>query len=86
MEMTADNAIEVMQAATNAQTAIWTAEQELKAAWYTRPPAKADLIMYMDGVVDNLDNVLASNHPRWLAFGLPLPSTPKTEPQCLELA
>jgi hypothetical protein len=78
MEVTAEKAIEVTDAAANAQTAVSTAEQALKAAGYARPAAKTDLLMYMNRVVDNLDNMLASNDPRWLAFGLPLPSTPKT--------
>lgn len=43
-----------------------------------RQPAKTDLLKLIGDVVTNLDKKLAKDDPRWLAFGLQMPSTQTT--------
>lgn len=78
MDVTAAKATELTDAAVAGQTAVSTAEQALKAASDARGPAKTNLLKLMSTVVANLDKKLEADDPRWLAFGLQLPSTDTT--------
>ena len=80
-DVTAAKATELTDAATAAQTAVATAEQTLRTADETRQPLRADLLMLMGTLIDNLKRKLAPDDPRWLAFGLRMPSTPTTPGQ-----
>ena len=77
-DVTAAKATELTGVATTAQTAVATTEQALKDADEARQPARTDLQKQMSTLVSNLNAKLASNDPRWLAFGLRMPSTPTT--------
>ncbi len=50
----------------------------MKTAGEARPPAKAALLTLMSDLVSNLNRKLAKDDPRWLAFGLEMPSTDTT--------
>ena len=77
-DVTAAKAGEMTGAAITAQQGVTTAEQALKAAGDVREPAKADLLKLISSVIANLDKKLAKDDPRWLAFGLQLPSMQTT--------
>ena len=77
-DITAAKATELTVAATTTQRAVATAEEAFKAANDARKPAKADLLKLIGEVIGNLDMKLSPSDPRWLAFGLQLPSTPTT--------
>ena len=79
--VTAAKATELTTAATAGQTAVATAEQTLKTADETRQPLRIDLLKLMATLIDNLKRKLAPDDPRWLAFGLRMPSTPTTPGQ-----
>ncbi len=80
-EVTAAKATELTNAAVTAQEGVTTAEETLKAADEARWPLRADLLKLMATLIDNLKRKLSPNDPRWLAFGLRLPSTPTTPSQ-----
>ncbi len=77
-DVTALQASVVTTAATTAQTTVLEKEQALRDADNARRPAKATLLRMMSSLVKNLKDKLASDDPRWLAFGLEMPSTNTT--------
>ena len=79
--VTAAKATELTDAAVAGQTAVTTAEQALREADGARRPLRAGLLGLMGTLIDNLKRKLATDDPRWLAFGLQMPSTPTTPDQ-----
>jgi hypothetical protein len=77
-DVTAAKATALTDAAVAGQTSVATAEQTLKTADETRQPLRVDLLSLMATLIDNLKRKLAPDDPRWLAFGLRMPSTPTT--------
>jgi hypothetical protein len=77
-DVTAAKAIELTDAAVAGQNGVATAKQTLRNADGARRPARKDLLYLMSTLVANLNKKLAPSDPRWLAFGLQMPSTPTT--------
>jgi hypothetical protein len=77
-DVTAAKATELTDAAFAGQNGVATAKQTLRNADGARRPARKDLLYLMSTLVSNLNKKLAANDPRWLAFGLQMPSTPTT--------
>ena len=78
MGVTAAKAIELTDAASAGQLGVSRAEQALKNADHIRLPAREHLLDLIRTVIANLDRKLEPNDPRWLAFGLEMPATPRT--------
>ncbi|MBA3964036.1 MAG: hypothetical protein H0X40_19355 [Chthoniobacterales bacterium] len=78
MDVTATKGTALTDAAVSGQSSVATAEQALKTADEVRQPARTSLLDLMATLIANLDRKLAGNDPRWLAFGLQMPSTPTT--------
>lgn len=76
--VTAAKATELTDAAVAGQTGVATAEQTLKNADEARQSKRADLLALMSEVIANLNMKLPADDPRWMAFGLRMPSTPTT--------
>jgi hypothetical protein len=76
--VTAAKATELTDAAVAGQNGVATAKQTLRNADGARRPARKDLLYLMSTLVANLHKKLAPSDPRWLAFGLQMPSTPTT--------
>ena len=81
LNLTAAYGASLRTAALNAQTALATATQAMKDLGNAWDAAWATLTKGMTALVMNLDHVLDDNDPRWLAFGLQMPSTPSTPGQ-----
>jgi hypothetical protein len=77
-DVTAAKATELTDAALAGQNGVATAKQTLRNADGARRPARKDVLYLMSTLVSNLNKKLAANDPRWLAFGLQMPSTPTT--------
>ncbi|MBA3833274.1 MAG: hypothetical protein H0X34_15545 [Chthoniobacterales bacterium] len=78
LDVTAAKATELTDAADSGQQGVTTAELALKDADTARRPTRVNLLDLMSTLVANLDKKLAKDDPRWLAFGLEMPSTPTT--------
>ena len=77
-DVTAAKASEMTDAAILGQNAVVTAEAALKTADEARPPAKANLLGLFSDLLSNLNRKLAKDDPRWLEFGLQMPSIDAT--------
>lgn len=74
LDVTADKANELTAAALAAQEGVATAEQTLKNAGTARELARTSVLGAMSNLLANLNRKLPRNDPRWLAFGLQMPS------------
>ena len=78
LDVTAAKATELTGAATNAQQGVITAEEALKDAGDARVVARTTVLGFMGSLIANLNKKLPKDDPRWLAFGLRMPSTQTT--------
>ena len=86
LEVTAAKATALRNTALTTQDAVTTAVQGLKDAGTAWQSAYDALTQTMLALVKNLEGKLGPDDPRWLAFGLPMPSTPSTPGQPLNVA
>lgn len=88
MDVTAAKATALTDAATAAQTTVAAKEQAQKDADDARQPARASTLGLIGSLIANLNDKLAPDDPRWLAFGLQMPATPTTpgQPQNVSLS
>jgi hypothetical protein len=77
-DVTAAKAVEMTDAAILGQNAVVTAEAALKTADEARPPAKTNLLTLFSDLLSNLNRKLPKDDPRWLEFGLQIPSIDAT--------
>jgi hypothetical protein len=78
MDVTAAKAEELTTAATSTQEGVANAEAGLKAAGDTRDASRTGVLDKMSTLLANLTKKLAKNDPRWLDFGLRMPSIRRT--------
>ena len=78
MNVTAAKADELTMAASNAQEGVANAEAALQTSGDTRDLARTTMLFKMSTLLANLYKKLAKDDPRWLDFGLRVPSNRRT--------
>ncbi len=78
MQVTADVAGDYAGTMAGLQVEITDAKEALRVSDNVREPARAALVKLIKSLIGNLKIKLGPDDPRWVAFGLPMPSAQRT--------